>query len=59
MPLTFTPRTGPHAMRVFWADSAYSQLFSALGYVPRAEHEAGCHGSQVPALGGTQQAESA
>ena len=34
------------------------RLFSAIGYVPPVEYEAGCYSSPVPALAGTQQTES-
>ena len=36
----------------------HRRLFSAIGYVPPAEYEAGCYSSPVPALGGTQQTRS-
>ena len=42
-----------------WVDwFNHRRLFSAIGYVPPAEYEAGCYSSHVPALAGTQQTES-
>ena len=38
-----------------WVDwFNHRRLFSAIGYVPPAEYEAGCYSSHVPVLAGTQ-----